>query len=173
MRIGSYMKPESAIRHYCGSYFGFCESSIGFVWQNFPQFFEGFGVTVTCIDSTEKVSSSPTIKNRIAQGWNLSGVGADALWVPANELPKFLEDEGMLCGFDECYLSRNKPGDVSVEEGHSTTDGFNFATRVPDNFLRKFESLKAVRYLSDGLGLNFVTESLEVAEKLMELCRRE
>lgn len=70
-------------------------------------------------------------------------------------------------GFDEIYLLEEKPREGIAD--HFTTDVVKFNENIPEKFLLNFKKINAKRYLSDGLGLNFVCESLEMIEKIKKI----
>src|SRR5258708_19075206 len=88
-----------------GLYCGYSSANISCVWENCQEFFHNLSLVVTCLDSTEKVSSSPHVKKRIAEdGLQLTLVGTDSIYVPHQEISRFVEDPRMLSHFDEIYL---------------------------------------------------------------------
>lgn len=150
-------------------YFGFIDISISILAQHFPEFFNQLSMLITCIDSNPQVTKLEKWINYIdSKKWNTKVVGS-SVWIPSQYVSEILSDVQTFHGFDEVYLLRDFPK-VNFSTEHSyTTDGFNFAKSVPAEFLRRFHNLSAIRYLSDGCGMNFGCESIEIVERLKRL----
>jgi len=89
------------------------------------------------------------------------------LFVPESKLSYVFNDGNTFNGFDEIYLFREKPKEVL--QTHFTSDRAVFGTQVPEEFLKYFKKSGSVRYLSDGIGLNYACESTSIMERICGL----
>lgn len=150
-------------------YFGFVNLSISTITKYYLHFFERLSILITCIDSNPKVNTlSKWIRYLDIKGFSYKIIGS-SIWVPSQYVSELLTDSKTFYGFDELYLLKDIPNINFLDENVYTTDAYNFSNYIPDNFLNKFNKIGAIRYLSDGLGLNFGCESIDVVENLMDI----
>jgi len=81
----------------------------------------------------------------------------------------------LLTGFDEVFYfngsarpSTLSPFDVFLWEAHFTSDRFQFHDELPPLLRKIFETSHAVRYSSDGCGLNVICETPMVLEEVCQ-----
>ncbi len=91
------------------------------------------------------------------------------IWVSSDLIGVMMRDPEIFSSFDEIYLTSAFDKTSAMGTGHFTTDGFNFGKNVSNAFIAGFRQLGAVRYLSDGCGLNFVCENQELANQISNL----
>lgn len=152
-----------------GYFYGFVDLTINEVFKYYPEFFKSLDILITCLDSSPHLPDLTKWMNYLKQtGWHYKMVG-DKMWIPSVHVSDVFKQGKTFYHFDEAYLVRGIPGQETLPTRHYTTDGYDFSEEIPSDFIETFLRLGAVRYLSDGSGLNFVCESLEVAEKLEEV----
>jgi hypothetical protein len=150
-------------------YFGFINLSISTIIKYYINFFDGLSMLITCIDSNPKVINlSKWMKYLDIRKFNYKIIG-NSVWIPQKYISELLIGSKTFYGFDEVYLLKNIPKIGLIDDNVYTTDGYDFSKCVPDNFLNKFNNIGAIRYLSDGLGLNFGCESIEIVENLKDI----
>ena len=157
---------------YCfssGYYFGHIEGSISSLVEKVPDLYANFSMLITCLDST---SDLPTLNKWIEyikkKNCNFEIVGK-SIWIPPFIVPEIFEDNRTFFGFDEFYLLNHSPKKEIIIDNVFTTDSYDFNSTIPDQFLKYFQELGAVRYLSDGIGINFGCESIELFHRLLSL----
>lgn len=136
------------------------------VVEKLPAFFKDLHMVITYKDN------SPAIERVSLQNLQAHNIDFEtrSTMVVIKEwtVPTFLTIP-FFSGFDELYMV--KTFDVSplfkIDEEFYTPRYF-FEKDVPDLFTKTFMELKAVRYLCDGQGLNFVCEP-ELATELAKL----
>jgi len=153
-------------REISNHYFGFVDLSLSLMSARFPEFFEHLSMLVTCLDSNPQLSSQ--------EGWlrylRLRGVEFQllgrAVWIDSNNVLRLLGNDNPFDGFDEIYLMERLPKQSAVPEKIYTSERCNFGGHIPTDFLGSFLEMGAVRYISDGCGMNFACESMEIVKKL-------
>ncbi len=142
--------------------------SISDVVQYLPEYFDDLAMLLTCVDSSQRVSSLLGTDDIFAEARRYE----DAVLLPKEAARKIIEQGWPFDGFEEIYLL--KLGDSAsspraLQTGRTfTTDSHDFASYVPPEFIQCFQSIKAARFLADGCGLNFACEP-HFAKKLEEL----
>jgi hypothetical protein len=145
---------------------GFVPLSIADIVRYMPNFFKGLAMLITVIDSGP--ASSLNLENFRGRGLELKPYGT-AVLVQEPDVEVLLKDGWPFDGFDEVFLLKPPVNfHVSDFSEHFTTDARDFSQDVPVQFLDMFQALNAVRYLSDGCGLNFACEA-EEAKLILEL----
>lgn len=146
-------------------YFGFVDLNINEVYKFCPEFFDSYGLLVTCLDSDPKLSMwGHALSSEIEDNWDIKVCG-QSVWIAAKNVKNAFEDGRVFSHFDEIYFLKSELEIVPVDEIF-TTDRCEFGVNVPKRFLKAFHEIKAHRYLSDGCGLNFGCESIALAERI-------
>lgn len=154
-----------------GYYCGLVDAKISDVYDHLPGFFHSFDLLVTRLDSSVSLKDIRKWVEYIAHsGWQYQILG-DAVWISSNYVDRVFHEQKTFFGFDEVYLLRGVPKNTPPGE-HFTSDGYDFSKEVPARFIECMTHVGAVRYLSDGCGLNFACESQELADKLASLSTR-
>jgi len=156
-----------------GYFAGFVDLRIADIAEPCPEFFEGFALLITCLDSSpDVVTLSRWVTYLKSKEWRPLPIGR-AVFIPAENTGGLLEDRQTFFGFDEVYLLKEElPRELPHPTDRAyTTDGFDFGESVPDAFWRYFANVGAVRYVSDGVGLNFACESRGCVQRLERLER--
>lgn len=155
-----------------GIYFGFADISISELAEHYFTFFDSFSLLVTCLDSQPDVASLDKWISHL-KNINLEfSVLPDGVWLPAASVPSLLLDRFTFRGFDEAYLLRKEPRFPLGDKQVFTTDRCKLDKSIPERLLGSFHNLEAIRYVSDGSGMNFMCESLAVVEHIREIERR-
>jgi hypothetical protein len=161
---------ENEMDNYCffsGHYFGHLEGSISSLAEKVPEFFSNFSILITCLDSTLDIQTlTKWIDYVKKKECNFEMIGR-SMWVPPSFVPEIFQDNRTFFGFDELYLLKHFPKKEIIIENTFTTDGYDFSSTIPSDFFHYFQDLEAVRYLSDGLGINFGCESIEIVNSLL------
>jgi hypothetical protein len=140
--------------------------SIFDIVEHVPEYFDDFGMLITCMDSGTDVAAGADCNSVLFEGAEKHG---NAVFVPVQTVAKHISDGWSFDGFEEIYLLRVPEPDLKIYgDEHFTSECFDFSKSVPDSFLERFRYIKAVRFLSDGVGLNFACEPA-FAEKIEEL----
>ncbi|MFA7338452.1 MAG: hypothetical protein WC028_16820 [Candidatus Obscuribacterales bacterium] len=144
--------------------FGNTDSDINCLFEKIPEIFFDADLLITLQEAPFKEDYPITslldagIKCRLF---------CQAMIVEEESIPKFPAD--FFFGFAELYML--KPGQqlqpFELNE-YFTTDCCNFSKEVPKEFLNYFEQFNAIRFLADGVGLNYVCEPA-LAAKLESL----
>jgi hypothetical protein len=151
-----------------GYFIGFADLTIGEVATNCADFFSGFSLLVTCLDSNPELRPYGESLLADKSTWAIRIMG-ESIWVDVRSVRDFLSDPNTLSHFDEVYLLREEPKlDFQVHEIF-TTDRANFAESVPPAFFKMLQATSARRYLSDGSGLNFACEDRDLVRRLGEI----
>jgi hypothetical protein len=150
-------------------YFGWADMGISYLHKYFPDFFAGFSMLVTCLDSNPRPAELVKWLEMVrSKGWGGKVIGSSVL-IPAEHVKDVFENRQTFNAFDEVYLVRS-PILARVEiTAHFTTDGPTFVDQIPEDFLAVFHNLGACRYVSDGIGMNFACESLEIVKEIQNL----
>ena len=147
-------------------YFGFVDLTITEVHADYPRFFEGFDMLITCLDSSPQIIELTKWMDYLQRTrWNYRVIGR-AVWIDSANVAAVFKQSKTFYGFDEIFLMRGVPRAASLPRYHYTPGGQTFAKRIPSSLTRAIASLKAHRYLADGCGLNYVCESQGVAREL-------
>jgi hypothetical protein len=136
---------------------GYVNGWIADVYANVPAFFQNINLLITVQDSstkTDNISESFALKYRT----DIAIVNGHQ-FLAARAVPEFLEASGFV-GFDEMYfIPTFYPLPKYETNKVFTTDRCNFNDSIPQSFLSIFKNCGAVRFLSDGCGLNYYCES--------------
>ena len=158
-------------KEYNGYLFGFVDLTINEVFKYYPSFFQPFNILITCLDSSPRLPDLTKWMQYLKRtGWRYQIIG-DKVWIHSANLFDIFEQGKTFYHFDEVYLVQGIPQIDAMPYRHYTTDGRDFSENVPQEFIEMFLKLGATRYLSDGCGLNFVCESLEITKKLEEIAK--
>jgi hypothetical protein len=135
-------------------YFGFYDASVFGLLVEFPEFIRGFDCLLTCSDSSsETIRLKPVIaqpEKRIELGSKLGLSGDDLL----NHLRIF-------DGFDSfIVLKKGALQQLSIVEdiGCFTSERLQFFSAIPPDLRIILDKYSAVRFCSDGVGLNVALE---------------
>lgn len=146
-------------------YFGFVDLTISKIYKYCPRFFENQHLFITCLDSNEKLSQlNDWIQYIQNKKWQYKMLGNGILLWPSIE--EIFADNKTFFGFDEVYLFDCEKVPACNPTRRYTTDGFNFSSELPADFVKQFMKMGALRYLADGCGLNFVCESKDLVEEM-------
>lgn len=126
-----------------------------------PEVFSASWIVLTMLDS----SPVSGFQNAILKSSPETRVVGDALVVRGHDILALIQREDIFQHFDEMYLCGAVPASADIHT-HFTSERANFAKHVPQEFLTLFQSLRAVRYFSDGCGLNFVCENLDLVSAI-------
>ncbi len=147
---------------------GFADLTITEVSRHCVDFFSEFSLLITCLDSDPRLRHYGESLRTSKPQWNIRIVG-ESIWVGSENVRELLLDPSILSHFDEMYLVREHPtSDFQVKEIF-TTDRANFADVIPATFLEMLRAASASRYLSDGSGLNFACEDLDLVRRLEKI----
>lgn len=152
-------------------YSGFKRMTLNSLYSVMPEFFEGFGVLITCLDSSSAPANAAPWKKRLRDaGIKVVEIG-DAIWIEAPDVWRLFKTIHAFSGFDEIYLLKNDPPKGFRSKGHFTTDRLQFKEHPPEEILSNMRQLGAYRYASDGtgIGMNFACESERVNSKVIAL----
>lgn len=141
--------------------FGFFDASILELLDRSPQFVESHDAVITCIDSGENTASS--IANIVSPD-SLVTLGKFAV-LPGEVILRHKAQ--IFTGFDELYVfSREGWREIepSVWKTHFTSDTTELRDSIPNDLRQAFIASRAIRYASDGCGLNVIaTDPNELA----------
>ncbi len=145
---------------------GWIDTSIGALLQRDAQLPQCFRLMlVTSIDSSRDLSQmreAQEIVRRYA-GCRLLGTG---LVVPSDRAAEVIAAFKLFTGFDEVWWFDEEPSLAKPEE-LSLVGPLNLATdEIPAGLTQWMQDSKCRLGLGDGIGLNFVTPDVEVAERL-------
>lgn len=140
--------------------FGYREDlSISCLIEEVPAFFDGVSLLLTCVDSSNKVVKNLDPNYLLNQGVShYAHLGSVLIKA---EFADAFKNNYDFSGFDELYLLSENSNllEYAITE-HFTSDGYEFGDEIPKDFLKIFNELGAIRYLSDGCGLNYVCEPI-------------
>ena len=161
------MKYIKTNEYYCG----FSEIlKISDVYNLYPDFFKGVSVLITSLDSNrEPGKTSFLISYFEKKGWKFRVLN-NSILVHETNVAELLKEPRLFIHFDEVYLLE----DYSLEDFNFNKfftpilDSDFFNEEVSEDFLKICRKIKAKRFLSDGCGLNFACESLEIVKGLEE-----
>src|SRR5262245_59135694 len=105
----------------CGAITG----EIPFVAERFPDFFKGFGLFVTCLDSSEELAAVGYNLNSRIEGPGRFTILGESLWIAAEHVLDALREPGIFCAFDEVYLLRSAPVAPPRIRGNHTCRNFS------------------------------------------------
>ena len=154
------------IREHEGIYYGFVDSSITEVYRCFSQFLQSRDILITCLDSTPQVAKLEKWRAHLIHAQINHQVIGDAVYISSQHVEALFKLGKTFYGFDELYLLRQRPALKDLPGRRYTSDGFNFSEQLPPDFVAAFIRLRAEGYLSDGCGLNFASQSLDLARHL-------
>lgn len=133
--------------------------------EHAPSFFHIPWALVTMLDSSPVVKRSAETPpgSLILERSKTARILGNGILVSHEDILSLVQDETLFPHFDEIYLCEHMPTHVRIEEYFTSTGPrTNFGKSFPNEFLKTFRELGAVRYLSDGCGLNFVCENEEI-----------
>lgn len=131
-----------------------------------PSFFAGHYLVVTVLDSSQDVRSF-IFRNGGGKGIDLQFFGRAAVISPADQDAFF--EGNYLHAFDEMYLVPERAVvrvDIKWVE-QFTTDHVVFGDELPGFVPYAMGLLNATRFVSDGLGLNYVCESAAIEAEVL------
>jgi hypothetical protein len=130
--------------------------SIFDIVEHLPEFFADLGMLMTCIDSSRDVLSvASASKHQMWKGFEPHG---KAVWLPPSAVAWQIENGWSCDGFEEIYLLPRPTSTILLTDEKFTSEGDNLAEAISTEFLKRFRTIQAVRFLSDGCGLNFACE---------------
>lgn len=148
-------------------YLGYIETTISEVYKSFPEFFDGFSLFLTCLDSDTNLSNNKVLLDLLKTHNCEYKVINKSIYLNGINNNFLFESKRIFTHFDEIYFI-NKDIHKEIKIPHQfTTDSFNFQNEIPNEFLKLLNETGASRYLSDGCGLNFACESETVAKDLV------
>ena len=136
-------------------YSAFIDSDINSLLDAVPDFANGLDCLITFLDSD--TPKADAVRREI-EPFEFETVGSGVV-VSGAALLDVRSD--FLTGFDEIYYFRKgswRATDPKLFERHFTTERTQFKSGLPDVFTEIFRMSGAVRYTSDGAGLNLVCE---------------
>lgn len=140
--------------------------SIMDIVQYLPEYFDGLAMLLARADGSPaaQVLAEDFVADKLKLG--------DAVLFAIEEVEETTEEGWPFDGFEELYLLRQEHADTRIPrlDLDPAFTIHDFAEQVPPEFIERFRAVKAVRYLSDGCGLNFACEPY-MADKLQELDR--
>ncbi len=141
--------------------------SIPSILEEVPAFFDGVSLLLTCVDSSNKVVAHLDPEYLLSKGITYSA-HLGSMLINA-EFAEAFKNNYDFSGFDELYLlSENSNLLKYAITEHFTSDGYEFGNEIPNDFLKIFNEMGAIRYLSDGCGLNYACEPI-FAEQIENL----
>ncbi len=149
------------LQRYCGQ----VPLGITSAWDNCPSFFSGLWMAVTMIDSSHVSQSGGSLTDGGIAWVEVGG----AIVIEPDSVGEVFARGRTFYHFDEVFLFASFPDAILFPDQHWTSEVASFSSVLPDEFVRWFLRLGSLRYLSDGCGLNFCCESLELAECLAGL----
>lgn len=152
------------LKQHCldGIQVGIADLAIGELAALVPQFFSLQWAVVTLLDSTP---ASKGIGQSVLEEFPSICLLENSLLVSKDDILTLTRNDRLFTHFDELYLCKTKPQPTFIGK-YFTTDRADFGKYLPDEFVTIFHSLGAVRYASDGCGLNFACESSDVVEAI-------
>ena len=149
------------------TYFGYSPNlTIYDIGCSIKEYYFGLSMLITCLDSCERVADKQRWLNGLRdRSWDVRIFG-DAVWIASVHVPVILCDRSTFSHFDEIYLLSDEPKIKQFSASHYTTDGSTFGDAVPHTFVKRFFDFGALRYLSDGCGLNFACESMVLVDRI-------
>lgn len=141
--------------------------SIPNILEEVPAFFNGVSLLLTCIDSSNEVIAHLDPEYLLSKGITHSAhLGSMLINV---EFAEAFKNNFGFCSFDELYLLPENSNllKYAITE-HFTSETYELGAEIPENFLKIFNEMGAIRYLSDGCGLNYVCEPI-FAEQIENL----
>jgi hypothetical protein len=139
-----------------GVAYGNVPLSIFDIVEHLPEYFADLGTLMTCVDSSTNVVSIASGSSH--EMWNGFEAHGNAIWLPPSAVAWQIQNGWSCDGFEEIYLLPRPESTLSISDEKFTSEGDNFAESIPNAFLERFRTVKAVRFLSDGCGLNFACE---------------
>jgi hypothetical protein len=139
--------------------FEFFDTDIAGLLARFPEFAEGMDCRVTCVDSSMDVRDD--VRDQI-QGLAHDDFGRFIVLAGRDLLGCA---PALFSGFDEVYFFTDdkwRLADPFRWSEQFTSDRANFGVSVPEYLRSLLEWSGAVRYLSDGCGLNIACETKEI-----------
>ena len=143
--------------------FAYLDADISTLLERAPWFADDLDCMITCVDSSRDVAKvlEGVLNERRARvhGRFMVLAGSDLVTSHSH----------VLVGFDEVYLF---PRDVwrrtepSIWQRTFTSEQCQFQRGVPSELLRIMKASGALRYASDGCGLNVAAESSNVLQNL-------
>jgi hypothetical protein len=139
-----------------GVAYGNVPLSIFDIVEHLPEYFADLGMLITCMDSSTDVLDIASASNH--EMWKGFEPHGHAIWLPPSTVAWQLENGWNCDGFEEVYLLSRPASTLSISDEKFTSEAADFAESVPAEFLERFRTTKAVRFLSDGCGLNYACE---------------
>lgn len=136
--------------------FTFIDSDIPELLRSFPEFADGMDCLVTCVDSSMNVRESLAFD---LKGYRTLTHGPFVVLEATTILA--LQDR-LFPGFDEIYYFQTgdwQSSDPGLWERTFTSEQAQFSEDVPQELRDIMKLSHAVRYSSDGYGLNIAAES--------------
>lgn len=154
-----------------GIYVGQADLTISDVGCHCPEFFMGYNLLITTLDSGDIDSSSLWLKEGLYAKYEIELFEHYAI-IPEKHFKDVFADGKIFYHFDTIYfVDYIKEMNVTISMPF-TSDGIFFSKEVPSEFWEHFLGLKAVRFLSDGCGLNFACESKKLVNRLAHVERK-
>lgn len=138
--------------------------SIYDVVEKYPDFFSGLAILLTSVDSDCAVVNHIYLKEPDISPYD------SAVLIREEYVEDYLANGWPHDGFEEVYACKSStlPQISPVKNQRFTSDGCDFESYLPSDFMQIFSSLGAMRYLSDGCHLNYVC-NLDTALAIKEL----
>jgi len=155
-------------KQYC-LYHGNIDATISSVAEYCPEFFDGLSILITGLDSSNAPALLTKWKNYIfSRGWEgVQLINEKYVYIPEQFVRLLFEERKTFFNFDEIFLLDIPPERCDKEKLY-TSERYNFSKELPDAFLEFFRRIKARRFLSDGIGLNYACLSGEEESMLLD-----
>jgi hypothetical protein len=155
-------------RQFGDYYCGWADLTIGEIATQYADFFANLSVLLTSLDSNSDLAGYGVWLKNNKPMWDVHVIGS-SVWISPEHVQQFLFEPNTLSHFDEMYCLARQPPESFRIGSIFTSDRCNFSNDVPNSFLEIFSSLGALRYISDGCGLNFACENINVANSIAKI----
>jgi hypothetical protein len=152
-----------------GQYYGYAEGHIDDIYNAFIGFFKGYSILITCLDSDTNVSGITKWLQYLEESHIPYSVHGTAIFIGERYIDQLFLDKKTFFGFDSLFLCNHVLEPMLVDK--YTTEIVRFDKEVPSSFISGMKKMGAVRFLADGIGLNYSCESSEVANGIINVFR--
>jgi hypothetical protein len=150
-------------------YHGNIDATISSVAECCPEFFDSLSILITGLDSSDAPALLTKWSDYIfSRGWEGTQlINEKYVYIPEHYVKLLFEEGKTFFHFDEVFLL-DKPPERCDKEKLYISERYDFSTELPDTFVELFIRIKARRFLSDGVGLNYACLSREEESILID-----
>jgi hypothetical protein len=159
------------MRELQGLYFNNVNGSIGWLLEQSPRIITDFQyVLVTSLDSMRDMRKSANEVGTLSANCSgETGIVGQSLVVPAGLLLELMEKHSWFTGSDEVWCFVEKPS-ATAPDGFTIVGPAVVREYMPDRLREWMVMSRCVLGLGDGIGMNYVTTSREIALQLEIAC---